>query len=114
LREVLRELLDHLAPDQAVVSQKGYKPEKDLTGRDRSGPTMRQRASFVFLSRGLSASKRKTPQDALGIVDELTAAFVRSICDRGSGSTHGAPSRGDIEKLKMYVDIALVELLETS
>jgi Predicted pPIWI-associating nuclease len=114
LREVVREVLDHLAPDEAVTKQEGYKAEKDPAGRDRTGPTMRQKASFVFQSRGLSPSKRKAPQEALSIIDALTATFVRSIYERGSSSTHGAPTKGDIEKLKMYVDIALVELLETS
>jgi hypothetical protein len=33
--------------------------------------------------------------------------------ERGSGSTHGSPSKTDVEKLKMYVDVCLVELLET-
>lgn len=109
LREVVRETLDHLAPDDAVMKEPNFKFEKD-----RKGPTMRQKASFVFRSRGLSESKRKTPQEAVSLVDALTAAFVRSIYERGSGSTHGAPSKGDVDKLKMYVDIALVELLETS
>jgi hypothetical protein len=109
LREVVREVLDHLATDDAVAKSEGFKVEKD-----RRGPTMKRKAAFVFRSRGLSTSKRKTPQEAISIVDELTAAFVRSIYERGSGSTHGAPTRDDVEKLKMYVDIALVELLETS
>jgi Predicted pPIWI-associating nuclease len=84
LREVVREVLDHLAPDDAVTKSEGFKLEKG-----RRGPTMKQKAGFVFRSRGLSTSKRKTPQEAISIVDELTATFVRSIYERGSGSTHG-------------------------
>ncbi len=109
MREVLREVLDHLAPDDVVAQEPGFKLE-----RDRIAPTMRQKATFVFRSRGLSTSSRRAPQDATAVVDELTAAFVRSTYERGSASTHGSPSRDEVEKLKMYVDTVLMELLETS
>jgi hypothetical protein len=109
MREVVREVLDHLAPDNAVAQESGFRLE-----RDRISPTMRQKATFVLRSRGLSSSSRRAPQDATAVVDELTAAFVRSTYERGSASAHGAPSREEVERLKMYVDTVLMELLETS
>lgn len=109
MREVVREVLDHLAPDDAVAEDPGFGLE-----RDRMAPTMRQKAAFVLRSRGLSSSSRRAPQDATAVVDELTASFVRSTYERGSASTHGAPSREEVERLKMYVDSVLMELLETS
>lgn len=109
LREVVREVLDHLAPDQEVAAVPGFKLEKD-----RLGPTMRQKARFILASRGVSASALKAPQDAASVVDEVTASFVRSTYERGSASTHSTPSRQDAERLKMYVDTVLMELLEVS
>lgn len=109
LREVLREVLDHLAPDADVMSEPTFKLEKD-----RFGPTMKQKAAFVLRSRGLSETDRRAPQDAIGIVDALTASFVRSTYERGSASTHGAPAREAVQRLKMYVDVALIELLQTT
>lgn len=109
MREVVREVLDHLAPDEAVTQEAGFKLE-----RDRVAPTMRQKSAFVLRSRGLASSSRRAPQDATAVVDELTAAFVRSTYERGSASTHGSPSRDEVEKLKMYVETVLMELLETS
>jgi len=107
LREVVRETLDHLAPDEAVVREAAFKLEKD-----RVGPTMRQKAQFILRSRGLSATARKAPQDAVSIVDELTASFVRSTYERGSASTHSKTTRQDVERLRAYVDTVLMELLE--
>lgn len=107
-REVVREVLDHLAPDDDVMKEPGFSLE-----RERIAPTMRQKASFVLRSRNLSGTSRKVPQDAIGVVDELTATFVRSTYERGSASTHGAPEKREIERLKMYVDTVLMELLET-
>jgi hypothetical protein len=75
---------------------------------------MRQKAQFILRSRSVSATGRKAPQDAVSIVDELTASFVRSAYERGSASTHGAPTRQDVQRLKMYVDTVLVELLEAT
>jgi hypothetical protein len=107
-REVVREVLDHLAPDDEVMNEAGFKLE-----RDRVAPTMRQKASFVLRSRDLSATSRRAPQDAIAVIDELTASFVRSTYERGSASTHGTPERREVERLKMYVDTVLMELLET-
>lgn len=109
LREVVREVLDALAPDVDVVGEAGFKLEKD-----RIAPTMKQKASFVLRSRGLSGTSRKAPQDATAIVDELTASFVRSTYERGSASTHGSADKVEVERLKMYVDIVLSELLEAT
>lgn len=108
-REVVREVLDHLAPDDAMTKEPGFQLEKG-----RIAPTMKQKASFVLRSRGLSGTSRKAPQDAIAVVDELTASFVRSTYERGSASTHGAPQKQEVERLKMYVDTVLIELLAAS
>lgn len=107
-REVVREVLDHLAPDGEVTKEPGFRLE-----RDRIAPTMRQKASFVLRSRELPGTSRRAPQDAIAVVEELTTSFVRSTYERGSASTNGAPEKGEIERLKMYVDTVLMELLET-
>lgn len=107
LREVVREVLDHLAPDDKVLAQTGFKLEKD-----RTGPTMRQKAMFVFDSRGLRGSLKSAPGDAVSVVDELSASFVRSTYERGSVSTHTAGTKDEMRRLAMYVNVVLAELLE--
>lgn len=107
LREVLREVIDHLAPDNAVMQSAGFQLE---SGHNR--PTMKQKVRFILRSRGLPGSARKVPEDALSRVDEGTASLARSVYDRGSLSTHIAASKKEVKHLKMYVDTLLAELLE--
>jgi hypothetical protein len=108
LREVVREVLDHLAPDEPVVKSDGFKLE---AGQQK--PTMRQKARFILASRDLPASVQKPAEQAADVVDESIARFVRSTYVRGSASTHSAQSRFEVEKLKTYVDAVLTELLVT-
>lgn len=108
LREVVREVLDHLAPDESVMKSDGFKLEAG-----QRGPTMRQKARFVLASRDLPASVQKPAEEAADVVDESIARFVRSTYSRGSASTHSAQNRLDVEKLKTYVDAVLTELLVT-
>lgn len=106
-REVLREVLDYLAPDEEVIGQEGFRLESDQTG-----PTMRQKALFVFRSRGASEAARRAPQDAINVVEQSTASFVRSTYQRGSVSTHGSPTHDDVNRVRRFVGVALAELLE--
>jgi hypothetical protein len=57
LRESLREVLDHLAPNEEVVKSPGFKLEKDQTA-----PTMKQKVRFIFRARERSATESAAPQ----------------------------------------------------
>lgn len=107
LRETLREVLDHLAPDAEVIRAPGFKLE---TGQTK--PTMRQKARFVLRSRGQPQTAIKAPEDAVSIVEERAASLVRSAYERGSVSAHVATAHGEVQQLKMYVDTVLAELLQ--
>ncbi len=56
-REALREVLDHLAPDEAVMKEDAFKLEAG-----QSKPTMKQKVRFVLKSRGLSKTQRETTE----------------------------------------------------
>lgn len=108
MREVLRETLDYLAPDEDVKKMKGFKLEKDTTG-----PTMKQKVRYVLGNRGKSATAIKSPEDAAYIVDDGVERLVRSTYNRGSLSTHTATSdKAEASQIKMYLDTVLCELLE--
>jgi hypothetical protein len=107
LREALREALDHLAPDEAVVAQPGFKLEKDTTG-----PTMKQKVRHILRSRGLSKSAMQSPEAATETVDEIVGTFVRGVYTRSSVSTHTPTDRNEILRLRNWVRVALCELLE--
>lgn len=105
LREVLRELLDHLAPDAEVL--KTVKLEKD-----QRGPTMKQKAIFILKARGVGETARKTPVDAVGTVEDSVGSLARSVYTRGSVSTHVVTTRNEVLTIKAYADAVLADLLQ--
>lgn len=107
LRESLREVLDHLAPDADVKAQKGFKVEKD-----QNGPTMKQKVRYILKKRGISNSLSKAPEQSAEAVDEIVGGFVRSVYSRSSISTHTPTERGEVFRIQSYVRAALCELLE--
>lgn len=107
MREALREVLDHLAPDKEVMKSEGFKLEKN-----RSGPTMSQKVKFILSSRGLSRNAIATPNAAMARIDDSAGLLARSVYTRSSISTHVSTSRAEVKQLKMYVDSVLAELLQ--
>lgn len=107
LREVLREVLDHLAPDADVMKSDGFKLEKD-----RGRPTMKQKTRFILKSRGMGKTMRESPEAALQRIEDSSGLLARSVYDRGSVATHVATSRTEVKQLKLYVEGVLAELLE--
>lgn len=114
LRETLREVLDHLAPDQQIVRAAEFRLEQG-----RSKPTMKQKVRFILKSRGLSKNEIQVPENCIENIEnaqETIAAITRSIYERGSVNTHtqkGSQKKA-AQQLKMYTDSILCELLEIS
>lgn len=106
LREVLRELLDHLAPD-SDVTKTGIKLEQGQTK-----PTMKQKAVFILKARGINETQRKTASDAIEAVEGAVGSLARSVYNRGSLSTHIGTSRQELFTFKGYAEAVLAELLE--
>jgi len=106
-REALREVLDVMAPDEAVSSQPGFKLEPDT-----HGPTMRQKATFILRSRRLAKNQVKAAVDAIDVTEGLVGKFVRSVYDRSSFGAHGNVSRDEAIRVRDYVTLVLTELLE--
>ncbi len=105
LREVLRELLDHLAPDEEVL--------KTVTlEKDQRGPTMKQKAIFILKARGVGETARKTPVDAVATVEDSVSSLARSVYTRGSVSTHVVTTRTEVLTIKGYADAVLADLLQ--
>lgn len=104
LREVLREVMDHLAPDGDVMAAPGFKLEDDL-----KRPTQKQKVRFILKARRRSLG---VAGDSVEIVEEGIASVARSTYQRGSATTHASTDAAEVRKLKNYVDALLVELLE--
>ncbi len=107
LREVVREVLDHLAPDDDVVKLPGFKLEKD-----RRAPTMKQKARFILRARGVGESSRSAPEQSVELLEDQIASLARSVYERGSASTHAATVKSQVLSFKAYADAVLAELLQ--
>lgn len=106
LREVLRELLDHLAPDTDVLKS-GVKLEQD-----QRRPSMKQKAAFILKNRGVGDTARKTSAHSIEAIENSVGLLARSVYDRGSLSTHVATTRREVLTLKGYADAVLADLLQ--
>jgi hypothetical protein len=107
LRESVREVLDHLAPDADVIASAGFKLEAGL-----NGPTMKQKMRFILRARKVGDAARQTAEDSVAHLDENIAALGRSVYTRGSVNVHTGRERQEILNFKMYADAVLGELLE--
>jgi hypothetical protein len=103
LRELLREVIDHLAPDTTVVSAPGFQYEK---GRDK--PTIRQKVRFIMKSRRKGSNAVATSEDAWASSD----ALARTLYNRGSAATHSAKERNEVLRIQSYTEALLIDLLE--
>jgi hypothetical protein len=105
LREVVRELLDHLAPDDELL--KTVKLNKD-----QKRPTMKQKTIFILKTRGIGETGRKPAEDAVTALEDSVGSLTRSVYDRGSLATHIATTRTEVRTFKGYADAVLADLLE--
>jgi hypothetical protein len=112
LREALREVLDHLAPDEDVIASPGYRPEKDQNGKERTSPTMKQKARFILKARGTGRTAGAAPEDAVNSVDAIVASVTRSVYELSSVATHVSTERAQVIRAKRYVEAVLHDLLE--
>jgi Predicted pPIWI-associating nuclease len=107
LREALREILDHLAPDNEVTAAPGYAHEKD-----RVAPTMKQKVRFIMKKKG-KRSRSDAPEQAATAFEEAIAALTRAVYERSSQATHIASERQTVVQLRRYVVAILHEITDT-
>lgn len=106
LREALRETLDHMAPDEDVMAMAGFKLEKS-----RTGPTMKQKVRFILRARESGSAAMQVTEDAATSVEAVLGNLTRAVYNLGSVNTHVASERGEVRKLKRYIDVVLHDLL---
>ena len=106
LRESLRELLDHLAPDKQVVSQQGFKLEPNAVG-----PTMRQKVRFILKQRDKGSAAIETSETNTDSIEATFSGFVRSVYRRSNVSTHTATEKDEVLKILAHVRLVMIEIL---
>jgi hypothetical protein len=104
LREALREVLDHLAPDSEVTVAPGYVQEKN-----RTGPTMKQKVRFIMKKKGKQSSE--APEQAVTAFEEAIATLTRAVSERSSRAAHVASERQTVVQLRRYVVAILHDII---
>jgi hypothetical protein len=107
LREALREVLDHLAPDEDVTAQAGFKLEPNTVK-----PTMKQKVRFILKSRDRGKTTRELTEKSVDLLENLSGSVARAVYDRASLSTHTETTRTEVQRLRRYLDAVLYDILE--
>ena len=95
LREALREILDHLAPDSEVTAAPWYVQEED-----RDGPTMTQKVRSIMKKK---RSSSEAPEQMVTAFEEAIAKLARAVYKLSSKATHVAGERETVAQLRRYV-----------
>lgn len=106
-REVLREVLDKLAPDDSVMAEIGFKLEKDQTK-----PTMKQKVRHILNLRGKRKNEQQVTGKSVELVESLYGEVTRAVYTRASISTHTKTTKEEVVKIKRFIDAILFDLLE--
>ncbi len=108
LREIVRRVLDKLAPDEEVRKAKWFVLEKGA-----NKPTMKQKTQFILDSRGLGKSQKEPTEKTVNLIEiDTVGSIARSTYDAGSSLSHTQAAKDHTMRLKRYVDAVLSDLLE--
>jgi hypothetical protein len=104
LREVLREVIDYYAPDEALRAD-GVKAE------GAHGFTQKQKVRFVMRQRRVPENAREAPERTVEMIDAAMASLARATSVRTSISAHVSTGRTEARTIKPYVEVVLADLL---
>ena len=107
LREILRETLEHLAPDDKVMAREWYRPVGD-----RRAPTHQQRARYILEKRGGGSSEQEVVNRALSVVEDGIAKLVRDLYSRAADAAHTPKDASEIERLLHHFHALVHDLCE--
>jgi Predicted pPIWI-associating nuclease len=110
LREILREVLLRLAPDEEVTSQPWFPIVENEKGKERKRPTHRERARYILEKKGAGSRVHDVAEGSLGIVEEGLSQLVRDMYSRTSVASHTAQDLEEIKKLVGYFDPLIHDL----
>lgn len=105
IRELLRKLLDQLAPTDEVMAQKWYKQEKDAPG-----PTQKQRVRYI-LEKNQSDSKQKQVAANIALIDSMIGGLVRDVYGRASDAAHRSKDKTEAYRILSYFNAFAYDLL---
>jgi Predicted pPIWI-associating nuclease len=107
LREILREVLQRLAPDAEVAAQSWYKPVIRETPPPE--PTHQQRARYILAKHGAGEREQEVSDRTL-IVVETISRLARDMYSRTSVAAHTQKDVEEIQRLLRHFDALIHDL----
>lgn len=111
LREVLRGVLDRLAPDDEVKNTDWFKQARQKGTRKDENPTMSEKTKFILRKRGLGSAATEAGESYMSSIEERLGHVVRATYRRASNSTHSGAEREEVSQQIRYANALLAELL---
>ena len=105
IREMLRGLLNSLAPLDDVRKATWYKRE---TGT--SGPTQKQKVRYIIEQKDAGSAEKKLLND-LGVIEDKVTSFARDMYGRSSDAAHRSKDKTEAFKLLRYFDAFAFDIL---
>lgn len=106
IREVLRELLEFLAPDEQVKRMTWYKQEPNT-----EGPTQAQRAKYALEQRAAQTHRVNATQETVNLVEQSISRLVRKTFQRANNAAHTAQDKNEVKRILGYFDLLAKDLL---
>lgn len=106
VREVLRGILEILAPDDLVAKEPWFVQDKNT-----SGPTQKQRVKYVLRQQRAGANETKVAEQALKLED-MIGEVVRSTYSRASDAAHRRKNRREVARIVNYFEAFAHDLLD--
>jgi hypothetical protein len=111
LREVIRGVLDLLAPDEEVMNTEWYKEARRTGARKMENPTQSEKTKYILRKRGSGSAAADAAESYMYSVEDRLGHVVRATYRRASNSTHSGAERGEVAQQLRYVNALLAELL---
>lgn len=109
IREVLRELLELMAPDEAVTRMNWFKQEPKT-----QGPTQAQRAKYALEQRAVQTHRASATQETINLVEESVSKLVRKTYQRANNASHTSQDKDEVKRILGYFDLLARDLLGLS
>jgi hypothetical protein len=105
IRELLRKILEYLAPTKAVITQPWYQKLPSV-----SGPTQKQRVRYILSLKNGDSKQQKVVQD-IDIINDKIGELVRDVYGRASDAAHRSKSKTEAFKILRYFEAFAYDLL---
>lgn len=106
IRELLRKILEYLAPTEKVQAEPWFKQIANT-----SGPTQKQRVKYILLTRKKDSKQSKVTQD-IAIIDDKVGELVRDVYGRASDAAHRSKDKAEAFKILRYFEAFAYDLLD--